>query len=130
MNRAYIFAYRSWSRVQEWITKYLPRLGAMLCRRDFHDWRYATSAPGSKHGDECGRCQRCKVNRITHRNDKPFRPEDQDGPWVAEEVGCEHCGREWVSVHPCALRLECPSCYRMTRSTWAIQNDQWMKEQV
>lgn len=29
-----------------------------------HDWRYATSAPGSYVGDNCAMCQRCGLQGI------------------------------------------------------------------
>lgn len=50
-----------------------------------------------------------------------------DGPWAAEEACCVFCGHEWVSVHPCAEQLECPNCHRMTKSTTAIERDEWLK---
>lgn len=50
-----------------------------------------------------------------------------DEIWAAEEVGCSICGHEWVAVHPCAERLECPNCHSYTKSTTAIQRDEWLE---
>lgn len=38
--------------------------------RDPHDWRYATSAPGSYVGDDCARCQRCELPGIRVSSDR------------------------------------------------------------
>ena len=53
--------------------------------------------------------------------------EEEEGPWASEEACCFFCGHEWVSVHPCAEHLECPNCHRMTKSTTAIERDEWLK---
>lgn len=39
-----------------------------------------------------------------------------DGPWITEEMECQFCGHEWVSVHPACERIECAACGRMTKT--------------
>lgn len=51
---------------------------------------------------------------------------EDDGPWISEETGCERCGYEWVSVHPCCAFIECPKCHFQTRTTHAIKHDAWL----
>lgn len=52
----------------------------------------------------------------------------EEGPWAVDEMECDFCGKEWISVHPCAERLECPDCGRMTKSQTAVLRDEWLKE--
>ena len=37
-------------------------------------------------------------------------------PWVEEEAHCDHCGNEWVAVHPCIEYLQCMICRKLSPS--------------
>ena len=52
------------------------------------------------------------------------------GPWCDDPMECYFCNYEWVSVHPCAEKLECPKCGRMTKSRWAEDRDEWLKKEM
>lgn len=53
----------------------------------------------------------------------------EDGPWITEEAVCEWCDKEWVAVHPCAMKLECPNCHQLTPSLFAKECEAWEIQQ-
>lgn len=55
---------------------------------------------------------------------------EQDGPWISEESYCEWCDHEWVAVHPCAERLECPRCCMITPSTHSKNHNTWIIKNI
>lgn len=52
------------------------------------------------------------------------------GPWCTDQMGCDHCGHEWVDVHPCLENLECPRCGGLTLSAHAREHNEWMSRNL
>jgi hypothetical protein len=38
-----------------------------------------------------------------------------DAGWMATPVICQHCGKDWVAVHPCCEWLQCEECLGWTQ---------------
>lgn len=57
-------------------------------------------------------------------------PEEERGPWCAEEAECEWCHHTWAAVHPAAERLECPKCGRFSKSLMAEKRDEWLRKEL
>lgn len=54
---------------------------------------------------------------------------EPEGPWITEEAECGWCGHEWVAVHPCAMKLECPDCHQLTPSVFSRECGEWESAQ-
>ncbi len=54
---------------------------------------------------------------------------EPDGPWITEEAECDWCGKEWVAVHLCAMKLECPLCHQFTPSRFSEECGEWEESQ-